>query len=200
MIKAARILLLIILLLSLSTGFAAAQTTSADGVGPRVIDAAGLFTPEQRVTLNAKAHELILKHRQDLVIVTITDAGGKSAMAYADDYYDYNGFGVGPNYDGLLLLIDMDNREFFITTTGSAIRLFNDAKIERMLDNIYSYVTKGDYAGGAGVFLRDVDRQLTPVTQKHYWSWEFFVVGLFVILMVMGTMIINHKKGLMFVP
>ena len=29
-------------------------------------------------------------------------------MDYADDYYDYNGYGLGDNKSGLLLLIDMD--------------------------------------------------------------------------------------------
>ena len=190
-------------ILTLALVFVAAACFMAaadDKIGNRVFDAAGLFNAGQRTTLNDKAHDLILKHQQDLVIVTTADAGGKSAMAYADDYYDYNGFGIGPNYDGLLLLIDMDNREFFITTTGSAIKLFNDVKIDNMLDNIYAFVAKGDYAGGADTFLRDVDRHLVKKTQPHYWSWEFFGVGLFAVLMILGGMVMNHKKGLMAVP
>lgn len=171
-----------------------------NNIGNRVFDDAGLFGAKQRAVMNERAHELILKHQQDLVIVTTADAGGKSAMDYADDYYDYNNFGIGPNYNGLLLLIDMDNREIFITTTGSAINLFNDAKIADMLDNIYVFVVKADYAGGANVFLRNVDQHLTKKTQTRYWSWEFFGVGLFVVFIVLSRMINNHKKGLMVAP
>lgn len=169
----------------------------ANDIGNRVFDDAGLFSAKQRAALHEQAQSLILKHRQDIVIVTTADAGGKSAMDYADDYYDYNGFGIGPEYDGLLLLIDMDNREFFITTTGRAIKLFNDRKIDNMLDNIYTYVAKGDYAGGAGVFLRDVERHLNHKYQVRYWNWTFFTVGFFVICLVLGGMFINHRKGLM---
>ena len=42
--------------------------------------------------------------------------GGKTAEAYADDYYDYNGYGYGENDDGLLLLVSMGEREWAITT------------------------------------------------------------------------------------
>lgn len=171
-----------------------------NAIGTRVFDDAGLFSGQQRVALNEQAQGLILKYRQDIVIVTTADAGGKNAQEYADDYYDYNDFGIGPEADGLLLLIDMDNREFFITTTGSAIKLFNASKIESMLDNIYAYVGQGDYAGGAGVFLRDVERHLSKKAQPRYWNWAFFVVGLFAIFMVLGRMFMNHRKGLMSAP
>lgn len=193
-------ILILILLLVATYGVSVHAAVSGNDIGNRVFDDAGLFSSQQRAVLNSQAHELILKYQQYLVIVTTKDAGGKSAMAYADDYYDYNGFGIGPDYNGLLLLIDMDNREFFITTTGSAIKLFNDTKIENMLDNIYTYVAKGDYAGGAAVFLHDVDRHLTKKTQTHFWSWEFFAVGVFAICMILGAMIMNHRKGLMAVP
>ena len=33
----------------------------------------------------------------DIVIVTTDDAEGKSSLAYADDFFDYNGYGVGEN-------------------------------------------------------------------------------------------------------
>lgn len=196
--KLLQILILIILLISCALS-AAALADNVD-IGNRVFDDAGLFSAQQRLALNGKAHELILKHRQDIVIVTTADAGDKSAMDYADDYYDYNDFGIGPEYDGLLLLIDMDNRKIFITTCGSAIKLFNDNKINKMLDNIYGYVAKGDFAGGAGVFLGDVERNFLKKSQTGYWSWVFFTVGLFVIFIVLGRMLMNHKKDLMSAP
>lgn len=169
----------------------------ANDIGNRVFDDAGLFSAQQRAALHEQAQDLILKHRQDIVIVTTADAGGKSAMDHADDYYGYHDFGLDPEYDGLLLLIDMDNREIFITTAGSAMNLFNGRKIDSMRDNIHAYVANGDYAGGAGVFLRDIGRHLEEKIQVRYWNWTFFTVGLFVICLVLGGMFLNHRKGLM---
>ena len=196
------ILLPFLFFISLGTALTLPVLAAVDtGIGQRVFDNAGLFTNAQQQDINADIHKLILKYKQDIVIVTILDAEGKSSMTYADDYYGYNGFGIGPNYDGLLLLLDMDNREFFITTSGSAIKIFNDAKIDNMLENIYRYVTKADYARGARVFLDDVDQHLTGKTPKIFqWSWEFFGLGFFVILVVMGSIIMNHKKDLMTTP
>ena len=36
-----------------------------------------------------------------LAVVTVNSLEGKTAEAYADDYYDYNGYGYGENDDGL---------------------------------------------------------------------------------------------------
>lgn len=201
--KQLRFLILVVFLVSGCMGIAPAFGALLADSDQRVYDYAGLFPAAKVAELNTKARALTLQHLQDVVVVTINNSQGKSAMDYADDFYDYNGFGIGPDYNGLLLLIDMDNREFYITTTGSAIKIFTDAKIDAMLDNIYKYVAKGDYAGGAGAFLRDTERYLEAINkpkQIRYWSWEFFGVGLFAIFMIMGTIILRHKRGLMSVP
>ena len=67
-----------------------------------------------RNLLDEKSRELEF----DLVIVTTESTGGKSSQDYADDFYDYNGYGWGDNYDGALLLINMEYREWHISTTG----------------------------------------------------------------------------------
>ena len=42
----------------------------------------------------------------DAVIVTINNLEGESPQNYADNYYDYNGYGLGNEESGLILLID----------------------------------------------------------------------------------------------
>lgn len=79
-----------------------------------VFDEAGLLTQDEIVSLETEANELSEKYNMDIVITTTDDTGGLSSREYADDYFDYNGFGVGSEYDGILFLIDMDNREAYI--------------------------------------------------------------------------------------
>lgn len=82
-------------------------------------------------------------------------------MAYADDFYDDNGIGCGPNNDGLLLLIDMDNRKVWITTTGGAIDLFTDAHIDTLLDDeVMPHMEDSDYYGAADAFLTRAARYM----------------------------------------
>lgn len=81
------------------------------GENPLVFDDAMLFTEEEKVNLYVEVNYLSQSYNMDIVIVTTNDALGKSSREYADDYFDYGGFGIGGNYDGILFLIDMDNRE-----------------------------------------------------------------------------------------
>lgn len=125
--------------------------------GLKVYDNAGLFTEDEANKLAERARELVEKSGMDVLIVTIEDAEGKSSRNYADDFYDDNGFGLGNDKSGLVLLIDMDNREAYISTCGSAIRLFTDDRLARMIDKITGPLSDGDYAKGASVFLDDVE-------------------------------------------
>lgn len=167
------------------------------GPNRHVFDAARLFKPEEIKLLNSFARELTNRYHQDIVIVTTNDAQGKSAMAYADDFYDENGFGYGLNFDGILFLIDMDNREMFISTSGASINIFSDNRLHEMLEKAFGYASRGQYSYAAEAFLKDTQHYLQKTYDIHWWSWEFFVAGLAVIFVILGSLIARHRKGLM---
>lgn len=91
----------------------------------------------------------------DVVIVIVDDTEGKSSMDFADDYYDYNGYGIGEDYSGLLMLINMDQREVWISTTGRAIDIFTDSRISNMVNNIVGPLSEGRYYEASYSFLSD---------------------------------------------
>ncbi len=120
-----------------------------------VFDDAGLFTQEERLALEEEANNLSSEYNMDIVIVTTNDAAGKTSREYADDFFDYGGFGVGPDYDGILFLIDMDNREAYISTSGIAIRYLTDLRLDKILDRVFDEgLLDGDYYGAAMGFLK----------------------------------------------
>ena len=121
--------ILLCVLFSFTGVFAAGQN--------RVYDYAGLFTTAETQDLEESAAEYREKTNLDLVIVTIDDAEGKTSREYADDFYDYNGFGVGSDYSGALLLIDMDNRMAYLSTTGKAIGILTDSRIQEITDEVF---------------------------------------------------------------
>lgn len=125
----------------------------AGAVGP-VYDEAGLLSEEERVELTEQVMALREKTGWDIFAVTTANAGGKSAVAYADDFYDAQ---TTEDSDGVLVLIDMDNREIYLSTCGDAIRYLEDARINSILDDGFYYVSDGDYAGCLSVMLRDVE-------------------------------------------
>ena len=76
----------------------------------KVYDFANLLTDEEEKKLYNSINEYIEKYDMDMAVVTIDKNNKASAMDYADDFYDYNNFGIGSTHDGLLFLIDMDTR------------------------------------------------------------------------------------------
>lgn len=124
----------------------------------RVYDDADLLTEAEEEQLQQAIESRINKCSLDIIVVTTNDAQGKSAMAYADDFYDEHEFGYGDTYGpGVLFLIDMDNREFYISTAGQAIADFTDGEIDQMLDEIYPWMVDGAYFDACREFLEQVD-------------------------------------------
>lgn len=130
---------------------AACVTVSAKTENTDVFDQAGLFS--QTEALQNSVSELKEATGWNVAIVTTDDADGKSSMVYADDFYDQL-FGI--NTDGILYLIDMDNRENYISTSGEAILYIDDYRIERILDETTPNLSDGDYDQAAIDFIQTV--------------------------------------------
>lgn len=135
--------LLYISMAALMLGLCLAGVASA--AGNYVIDEANLFTETEETMLRGKIDSFIAQYNTDFVILTIDDDMDKTSMTYADDYYDNNGYGKGEDRSGLLVLINMDEREVWISTTGYMIDILNDRRIEIMLDDIYEYLVEGEF-------------------------------------------------------
>ena len=139
----------------------------------RVFDDADLLTESEEEQLQQQIEARIDKLSLDVIIVTTDDAAGKSAEAYADDYYDDNGFGYGDSYGpGILFLIDMDNRMIYLSTAGQAIGDFTDWEIERMLDEIYYWMAEGRWYEACQEFLDQVDEYAVneEIAQNGYYD------------------------------
>ncbi len=124
--------------------------------GSYVYDMAELLNPEEEEQFESVIENSRSKLKFDIVVMTIEDAEGKSSQSYADDAYDAGGFGIGRDKDGILFLIDMDNRELTLSTSGRAVRIFTDDRIETILDDVYKGAQEGDFASSVEVFLEDV--------------------------------------------
>lgn len=81
----------------------------------------------------------------DIVVVTVDSIGNATPQDYADDYYDYNGYGFGENKDGCLLLVSMEQRDWHITTTGYGIVAITDFGLDYLSDQFLPYLSDGEY-------------------------------------------------------
>lgn len=128
----------------------------AEGL-PLVLDDAALLSADAVSTLTAEAQKLSDAYKMDVVIHTTRSLGGKTAQDYAADYYDYTGYGQGEDHDGVLMMLSMEDRDWYILTTGRGINAITDYGIDTIGDDIVPYFSGGDYASGFARFLHDAD-------------------------------------------
>lgn len=124
----------------------------------KIYDFANLLSETEEQKLYQEIVTVIDQQNLDMVIVTINENNKRNAQAYADDFYDYNYFGKGSTYDGILMLIDMDNREVYISTTGRAQLIYDDTRINKMLDVIQPKLSNTSYYSAVYSFIQDSDR------------------------------------------
>lgn len=118
----------------------------------KVYDFADKFNDSEENDLYDKILTFTDKYSMDMVIVTIDENPKNSALAYAQDFYDYNTFGIGDTHNGILILFDFATRNVQIVTTGSAIKMYSDIRIDIILDNVFKYMD-GDYYKAANEFI-----------------------------------------------
>lgn len=126
----------------------------------KIVDNANLLTQKQIESYTKQANSLIEKHSCDIVVVTSNNIGSKSAQEYADDFFDYNGYGIGKNKDGIILLIAMDKRKVYLSTSGKAINAFSDKKISEIINLLVAKLKKNDFSGTVQEYLNCVDETL----------------------------------------
>lgn len=122
--------------------------TPAVDAGEKVYDFADLLSDSEEKKIYKRISKYIDNTNMDMVVVTISDNNKDSAMNYADDFYDYNDFGMDSSKSGVLFLVDMDNREIYISTTGKAISLYSDYRIDTILDGVYTNFSDRYYYSG----------------------------------------------------
>ena len=106
------------------------------------------------------------KHQVDLVVLVTSNTPADYSDSlyrvrdFADDFYDYTGYGMGEDFSGLLYLIDLNNRVQWISTGGVMISYINDMREERILDAAEPYLKNNNWGYAAlaamqqtGVFM-----------------------------------------------
>ncbi len=176
-IKGIMICLLICTFLVMGSMAVWADQTGAVSGQPRVFDQAGLFSETEIIQLEEKIAQCRKSTKMDVVIVSVYADGERSAEEYADDYYDYGGFGVGKKASGVLLLYYMDGPgqpggECYISTAGTMINMLTDERIESILDDVYGDLGNRDFAGATEHFLEDVKAYVKEGVESGQYTYD----------------------------
>lgn len=140
---------------------AAAMAAPKENHPQRLVDEADLLDADEEAELTELLDEISERQQFDVVIVTQESLDGDYPEEFADHYYDYGGYGYGEEYDGALLLIDMEYREWHISTTGFGIKALNDAKLEKIEDKIVPDLSENEYMAAFVTFAELCDEYVS---------------------------------------
>lgn len=170
---------------------------------PRLVDDADLLDSSEEEELESELDEISERQQFDVVVVTVNSLEGKTSQDYADDFYDYNGYGYGSDHDGVLLLVSMEDRDWYISTTGYGITAITDAGREYISDQFVSYLSDGEYLEAFETYANLCDEFVTQADTgeaydsgnmpKGEYAWVLYLgiaipVGLLIALIIVECM------------
>ena len=203
-----RIKALAVLFLAVVLCFAAvAPVFGADDGYGLLMDEANLLTPDEKADILALLEDISGRHGMDVVVVTVYTIGYRTAMGYADDYFDYHGYGQGSDRSGVLLLHVVQSRDWWILMRGYGETAFTDAGLDYIGMKISEYLAGGQNAAAYLEFAELCDRFITQAeTGSPYesgnlpreplgknWIIISFVAGLVIALLILFSMCSKHK-------
>ena len=126
-----------------------ASDTTVNGY-ERLQDMAGLLDEDSSYSILDSLNDLSDKYSMDFIIITENEMDASSVVDEADNFYDEM---CGINTDGVLLLISMEDRDWYISTSGYGITAFTDAGISYVGEQILSDLSDGYYEDAFSKFI-----------------------------------------------
>ncbi len=126
---------------------------------PRVVDDADIFSDDEEEDLTSRIEELISKYDRDFVIYTTDSSYGFTHQILAADFYQFNGYGLGDDYSGSVLMVCMEsgNRGWYTAIRGESRSYYDEDIINAIDDGIYPDMADGYYYDAMCTYINEID-------------------------------------------
>lgn len=128
---------------------------------PRVWDEADLLTEEEEAELLEKLDDISEAHSCDVAVVTVESTEGMEMDYFTGEFYLMNGYGMGEDRDGILLMIDMGSRGWYIDTVGYGMTAFTEAGREFIAEQFTPKLSDGNFMEAFTIYGELCDDFLT---------------------------------------
>lgn len=122
-----------------------------------LVDNADLLTYQDASELLNTLETISSYHNADIAVVTVDSLYGDSAKEFADNYYDANGYAD----NGILLLVAMQERQWYISTCGNCISVVEDFGTDALASYFLDDLSSGEYYDAFTSFAYTCDKLLT---------------------------------------
>lgn len=141
----------------------------------RMVDQADLLSDDEETRVRQELDVISNEMMFDIVVVTVDSTEGQDIQDFADDYYDYNGYGFGEDYDGAILVINMEEREWYISTCGYGIVAMPSEDIDYIAEEFLLFLSAGEYqeaflafAESCQVYVNDAREMGLEYDEEYY--------------------------------
>ena len=144
----------------LSVSVFAADLTDPD----LLVDRADLITDSEEISLRAYLNEISQRYETNVAIVTLPytmNASGEyigmTPEACANQLFSDRGYGFENSGNGVLFVIIMDTRDWYVASYGFAAYAITEAGYDYIEDLVIPYLSSGDYAQAFLVYAQICD-------------------------------------------
>ena len=121
----------------------------------RLIDMVGILSSQDKAKIIARLDAVSEENDFDVaIIIAPAEEVGSQTKSYADRYYVKNGYGMGDDESGILLVIspDGDRVNYAYTTFGKDSKPFDDDAFDRLDDAFLPALRERDYVASCLAF------------------------------------------------
>ena len=182
------LLLVLVLVLSMAVSVSAATDRF-------VYDDANLLTDQEEATLSGRLSGLSGTYNAQIVVATIPSAQGNDVDTVLNYLYDNAGFGYGENFDGVLLLVCMDPREYRILSNGYCAAAIDPADIDAIGSVIVDDLSDGNYAEAFDTFAEKCEYYLDGHLNGFPFNFGMNLMIALMIGLIAGLITAKSLKG-----
>ncbi len=150
---------------------------------PYLVDNAGILTENEKNILFAELTEISAQNGVNVCIVTVQTLDGRSAQTYSNDFYDRH---YGAKTDGVMLLLAMEEREYYIVTESAGKDAIPDSRLSYVENRFVPDLSNGDYFDAFMSFASVCEEQIEnaangvdiPVSSYIPTSYFFVAIGI----------------------
>jgi uncharacterized protein len=149
---ATAIVLAVVALVALASGEPVSSLKPTDCVN----DFAGVLNPSTITQLKEMCRQVLDKAQASVVVVTIKSTDGQDIVSYSVDLYQKWGIGQKGKDRGVLILLAVQDRKYWITVGYGLEPILPDGKVGGFGREAVPYLQRGDYSGAVSLLTSRV--------------------------------------------
>ena len=158
--------------------------TSGDEFG-LLVDNANLLTDAEEAALRNRLAQLTETYQAEVIVITMLSLQGENADYVVETLYDQLQYGCGPDRDGVMLMVSMDEWEYRNLSNGFASDAIGPDEIEDIGEVVAAKLSDGEYAKAFNKFADGCEYYL----DGHINGFPFNFGGNLLIALVIGLIV-----------